>query len=189
MERTPRGVWVEWRDWGDPTHPLGVTEFGRMLGNDPNMALSVLYGLGRWEAGRSGWGIDPQRRDWVRVGEERGESSSSRQSSINSSTSGERTPTAKPPPPRPEAPNQHTKPRHAESSHEEPHPPTPHPKPKAKAKGKAKPPLKPQPPPLENRGQEPYANVPGVGDTRYVPWAEGGIGGTVSQVTVLGGWG
>ena len=31
-------------------------------------------------------------------------------------------------------------------------------------------------------------NVPGVGDTRYVPWAEGGNGGTVSQVTVLGDW-
>ena len=28
--------------------------------------------------------------------------------------------------------------------------------------------------------------MPGVGDTRYVPWAEGGNGGTVSQVTVLG---
>ena len=24
-----------------------------MLGNDPNLALSVLYGWGRWEAGRS----------------------------------------------------------------------------------------------------------------------------------------
>ena len=30
--------------------------------------------------------------------------------------------------------------------------------------------------------------MPGVGDTRYVPWAEGGNGGTVSQVTVLGDW-
>ena len=27
-----------------------------------------------------------------------------------------------------------------------------------------------------------------MGDTRYVPWAEGGNGGTVSQVTVLGDW-
>ena len=27
-----------------------------MLGNDPNMALSVLFGLGRWEAGRGGGG-------------------------------------------------------------------------------------------------------------------------------------
>ena len=33
-----------------------------------------------------------------------------------------------------------------------------------------------------------YGNVPGVGDTRYVPWAQGGNGGTVSQVTVLGDW-
>ena len=30
--------------------------------------------------------------------------------------------------------------------------------------------------------------MPGVGDTRYVPWAEGGNGGTVGQVTVLGDW-
>ena len=30
--------------------------------------------------------------------------------------------------------------------------------------------------------------MPGVGDTRYVPWVEGGNGGTVSQVTVLGDW-
>ena len=28
--------------------------------------------------------------------------------------------------------------------------------------------------------------MPRVGDNRYVPWAEGGNGGTVSQVTVLG---
>ena len=30
--------------------------------------------------------------------------------------------------------------------------------------------------------------MPGVGDTRYVPSAEEGNGGTVSQVTVLGDW-
>ena len=30
--------------------------------------------------------------------------------------------------------------------------------------------------------------MPGVEDTRYVPWAEGGNGRTVSQVTVLGDW-
>ena len=28
----------------------------------------------------------------------------------------------------------------------------------------------------------------GCGDTRYVPWAEGGNGGAVTQVTVLGNW-
>ena len=39
---------------------------------------------------------------------------------------------------------------------------------------------------MQERGRDPYGNVPGVGDTRYVPWAEGGTGGTVSQVTVLG---
>ena len=30
--------------------------------------------------------------------------------------------------------------------------------------------------------------MPCGGDIRYVPWAEGGSGGTVSQVTVLGDW-
>ena len=30
--------------------------------------------------------------------------------------------------------------------------------------------------------------MPGVGDTRYVPWEEGGSGGTVSQIMVLGDW-
>ena len=30
--------------------------------------------------------------------------------------------------------------------------------------------------------------MPGVGDTRYVPWAEGANGGTVSQVTFFGDW-
>ena len=38
---------------------MGVTELGRMLGNYPNLALSVLYGFGRWEAGKSGAGHGP----------------------------------------------------------------------------------------------------------------------------------
>ena len=40
---------------------MGVTALGRMLGNDPNLALLMLYGLGRWEARRSGVGMNPQR--------------------------------------------------------------------------------------------------------------------------------
>ena len=35
---------------------MGVTELGRMLGTAPIMALSMLYGLGSWEAGSSGGG-------------------------------------------------------------------------------------------------------------------------------------
>ena len=34
---------------------------------DPNLALSVLEGLCRWEAGRSAGGMDPQRKGWVRL--------------------------------------------------------------------------------------------------------------------------
>ena len=63
----PRGVRVEWRDGGGRTRLVGVTELSRMMGTDPNLALSVLEGLGRWEAGRSAGGMDPQRKGWQRL--------------------------------------------------------------------------------------------------------------------------
>ena len=160
-----------------------------MLGNDPNMPLSVLYGLGRWEAGGSGGGMDPQGSGLVMVGEEGGESGSgskqSRSSSSSSigSSSGATAAPQNPPPPK--ALKKPKKPRQFESSEEEAQPPAPHPKLKSKPNP---PPPNPSPPPLANRGRDPYGNVPGVGDTRYVPWAEGGNWATVSQVTVLGDW-
>ena len=46
---------------------MRVTELGWMMGNDYNSALSVLHGLGRWEAGRSAGCMDPQRKAEVRV--------------------------------------------------------------------------------------------------------------------------
>ena len=58
----PRGVRVEWRDGEGRTRLLGVTELGRMMGTDPNLALSVLEGLGRWESGMSAGGMDPQHK-------------------------------------------------------------------------------------------------------------------------------
>ena len=167
---------------------MGVTELGRMLGNDPNMALSVLYGLGRWEAGKTGGCLDPQRRGWVRVGEEGGESSSISSSSSNSTStsSWERTTPAKkpqPPPPRrpPRNPRSPATSRVARKRPDPPHPtpsPRPRPSPRARARPSPPPPPQPQPsPPLANTGRDPYGNVPGVGDTQYVPWAEGGNGG------------
>ena len=60
-----------------------------------------------------------------------------------------------------------------------PHPPT---------KPKAKPAPRPQPALLVSRGRDSYGNTPGVGYTWYVPWEEGGNGGTVNQVTMLGAW-
>ena len=57
---------VEW-DGGGRTRLVGVTELSRMLGTNPNLALSVLEGLGRWEAGRSARGMDPQRKGWERL--------------------------------------------------------------------------------------------------------------------------
>ena len=127
----------------------------------------------------------PQRKGWVRVQHRAGKTSMS--SSNSSSSSGERTP----PPPRP--PNRNppkapkTQPHHFESSEEEPPPPPPRSPDQAQGQGQP-PPKKTQAPPLEDRGRDPYGNVPGVGDTRYVPWKEGGNGGSVSQVTVLGDW-
>ena len=54
------------------------------------------------------------------------------------------------------------------------------PKPKPIGKPKAKLAPKPQvPPPMAIRGRDSYGNVPGVGNTRYVPWQEGGNGGTI----------
>ena len=50
---------VDWRDGGGRTRLVGVTRLGRMMGTHPNLALSVLHGLGRWEAGRSAGGMDP----------------------------------------------------------------------------------------------------------------------------------
>ena len=46
---------------------MGVTELSRMLGRNPNLALSVLDGLGRWESGRSAGGMDSQRKGWARL--------------------------------------------------------------------------------------------------------------------------
>ena len=178
----PRGVRVEWHDGGGPTHLVAVTELGRMLGNDPNLALSVLHGLGTWEAGVSAGGMDPQRKGCVTVQDREGETGSS----SSSSTIGERTPPPGGPqtltPPKPSK----KKPRHFESSEQEAPRPKAKPSPGPRARARPRPPPKPQAPPLEDRGRDPYGNVPGVGATRYVPWKEGGDGGTVSQVTVLG---
>ena len=160
---------------------MGVTELGQSMGTDPNVALSVLEGLGRWEAGRSAGGMDPRRKGWGRLQEHAEESSSSSRGSSSSgggrsttTTSGRRTPP-------PKAPKK--KPRHLESSEEEPPPPkpsraSPRPRPSPRARARAKPapppPRKSQASPLQDRCQDPYGNVPAVGDTRYVPWAEGG---------------
>ena len=80
---------------------MGVIELGRMMGTDPNLALSVLEGLGRWEAGRSAGDMALQREGLVRVQERAVETStsSSRSSSTTTTTSsGERTPPSPRPP-------------------------------------------------------------------------------------------
>ena len=191
----PRGVRVEWRNGGGRTRLLGVTELSRMLGTNPSLALSVLEGLGRWEAGRTAGGMDPQRKGWGRL-EDRAEDDSSNSTSSTSTSSGGKTPPQGPQPPPPSPPRKDPAPATSRvATKRRPPPQGQQDKPKAKAKPQAKgkgkappPPPNPKPPPLQERGRDPYGNVPGVGDTRYVPWAKGGKGGTVSQVTVLGDW-
>ena len=100
----PRGVRVEWRDGGGRTRLVGVTELGRMMGRDPNLALSVLEGLGRWEAGRSAGGMDPQRNGWGRLQDRAEETISSSTTTTTTSTSGGRTPPPKAPKPPPRPP-------------------------------------------------------------------------------------
>ena len=75
---------------------MGVTELSRMLGTNPNFALSVLEGWGRWEAGRNAGGMDPQRKGWGRLEDRGGDDNSS----SSSSSSGGKTP----PPTRPQGP-------------------------------------------------------------------------------------
>ena len=150
----PRGVRVEWRDGGGRTRLAGVTELGRMMVTDPNLALSVLEGLGRWESSRSAGGMGPQRKGWVRLQDRAGEtsrcSSSSSSSTTTTSCAGRTLPPKAPKPP-PKAPKK--KPRHFESSDKEPPPPPQaqqnkpqaKAKPQAKGKGKATPPQTPSP--------------------------------------------
>ena len=150
----PGVVRVEWRDGGGQTRLVGVTELRRMMGTDPNLALSVAEGLGRWKGGRSAGGMDPQRKGSWRLQDRARET---RSSSSSSTSSGGKTPSPRPPNPPPrKAPKK--KPRHFESSDEEaPPPPTQgqqgkpkaKAKPQAKGKGKATPPPNPKPPPCK----------------------------------------
>ena len=136
--------------------------------------------------------MDPQRKGWERLQDRAEEINSS--SSRSSSTSGGRTPPppkAPKPPPRPPRKNPATS-RVATKSPPPPKassPASPRPRPSPRPRARATPPPPQTPsPPLQDRGPDPYGNVPGVGDTRYVPSAEGGNGWTVNQVTVLGDW-
>ena len=53
--RAARGV----ARWRRADAPRGGTELGRMMGTDPNLALSMLEGLGRCELGRRAGGMNP----------------------------------------------------------------------------------------------------------------------------------
>ena len=104
----PRGVRVEWRDGGGRTRLVGVTQLGRMMGTDPNFALLVREGLGRWEACRSAGGMDPRRKGWGRLQDRAEETTSSSISSSSSTSSGGRTSPPRPPNPPPQGPQDKT---------------------------------------------------------------------------------
>ena len=133
--------------------------------------------------------MDPQRRGWVRVGEEGDESSSSRRSSNSSSSStnsGERTPPAKTPktqPPPPPSPKKPRTPRHFESSEED----APR---QARAEsqglGQGPPPQTPAPPPLENG---PIWKCAGCGGHPVCPLIRGGQWGDRQPSDGFGGLG
>ena len=78
---------VEWHDGGGVTQLVGATKLGRMLGSDPKVALSLLRGLGRWVAGRSGAGNGHAALGLDEVGEEVGSSRSSSTSRSSNSDS------------------------------------------------------------------------------------------------------
>ena len=151
----PRGVRVEWRDGGGRKRLVGVTELSRMLGTNPHLALSVLEGLGRWEAGRSAGGMDPQRKGGGRLEDRGGQDSSS----SSSTGSGGKTPAPKapkPPPPRPPRKDPAPATSRVATKRRPPPPQGQQGKPKAKAKPQAKgkgkatpPPQTPSPPPCK----------------------------------------
>ena len=144
----PRGVRVECRDGGGRTRLVGGTELGRMMGTDPNWALSVLEGLGGWEGARSAGGMDPQRKGWGRLQDWAEKTSSSSSSSSTSSiSSGGRTPPPRPPNSPPQGPQE--KPRFESSDEGAPPPrpirasPRPRPSPRARTRAKPAPPQTP----------------------------------------------
>ena len=118
---------------------MGVTELSRMLGTNPNLALSVLEVSGRWEAGRSAGGMAPKRKGWGRL-QDRGGVTAVAAAAAAARAAGRR-----------------HRPRHFESSDEEAPPPKgskgkPKPKAKPQAKGKGKPPPPNPRPPLCKKG-------------------------------------
>ena len=89
-----------------------ASELSRLMGTNPNLSLSVLEGLGRWEAGKSAGGMDPQRKGWGRLQDRAGDDSNSSSNSSSSSTStssGGKKPPPRPPNP-PQGPQEKTQP-------------------------------------------------------------------------------
>ena len=184
----PRGVRVEWRDGGGRTRLVGVTELRRMMGTNPNLALSVLEGLRRWEAGKSAGGMDPQRKGWGKLHDRAGDDSSS------STSSGGKTPRAKAPKPPPKAPKK--RPRHFESSDEEAPPPkgsraSPRPRPSRTPRARAKPPAPPKTPspPLARKGPGPLWERAGCRGHPVCPLGGGGQWGDRQPSDGVGGLG
>ena len=143
--------------------------------------------------------MDPQRKGWVRLQDGTGETSSSSSISSSSSstttTTGKKTPPPQSPKPSPKAPKK--KPRRFESSEEEPPPPPPlSPAEQAQGQGQAPsqgqgqrpPPPNPKPLPCKIGVGTPMGMCRVWGTPGMSLGGRGAMGGTVSQVTVLGDW-
>ena len=181
---------MEWRDGGGQIRLVGVTELSRMMGTNPNLAPSVLEGLGRWEAGRSAGGMDPQRKGWGRLQGRAGDDSSSITSSSTSS-GGKR-----PPPKAPKHPLKAPKkrPPHLDSSDEEA-PPPPRAVGQAQGQGQAPsqgqghPPPQSPSPPLARKGLGPLWECAGSGGHPVCPSGGGGQWGDRQPSDGVGGLG
>ena len=139
---------------------VGVTELSRMLGANPNLAPLVLEGMGRWEAGTSAGGMDPQRKGWGRL-QDRGGDDQQQQQHQQHQQQGEDTPHQGPqtPPPRPPRKNPAPATSRVATKRRPPPPPkgsraSPSPRPSRGPRARAKPPPPPPNPrpPLCKKG-------------------------------------
>ena len=195
----PRGVRVEWRDRGGRTRLVGVTEFSRILGTNPNLALSVLEGLGRWEAGRIAGGMDAQPKAWGRLenrgGGDSSSSSSSTSSSSISTSSGEKTPPPRPPTPPPRPPRKDPAPATSRVATKRRPPPkgsraSPSPRPSRRPRARAEPtPPQTPSPPLATKGPGPLWECAGCGGHPVCPLGGEGQWGDRQPSDGVGGLG
>ena len=167
-----------------------------MMERNPNLALSVLEGLGRWEAGRVAEGMHPQRKGWGRLQDRAGDDSSSSSSSSSSrgTSSRGKTPPPKAPKPPPQWPPRKDPATSRVATKSPPPPkgspasPRPRPSPRPRARAKPPPPQTPSPP-LARKGPGPLWECAGCGGHPVCPSGGGGQWGDRQPSDSVGGLG